>query len=95
MRAADGVWEFGKVRASKYMQPLKNSSLNSHPLPKSLSFVFAFLAMSASASSTISATDRFAHAANAGWIDFRPEGTHGVRVDESFLSGYAYAANFG
>ena len=95
MRAADGVWEFGKVRASKHMQPLKNSSLNSHPLLKSLSVVFAFLAMSASASSTISATDRFAHAANAGWIDFRPSAGDGVRIEETHLSGYAYAANFG
>jgi hypothetical protein len=47
------------------------------------------------ASSTISETDRYAHAANAGWMDFRPDVTHGVRVDESFLSGHAYSANFG
>ena len=129
MRVGYGGWAVGEVRSSKSMQPLKNSTLNSHPLPQSLSclwavristqrggfrllerpfpsrsacshpilgiLVFAFLALSAMASSTISATDRFAHAANAGWIDFRPDGTHGVRVDESFLSGYAYAANFG
>lgn len=111
------------------MQPLKNSTLNSHPLPQSLSclwavristqrgkfrflerpfpsrsacfhpilgiLVFAFLAMSATASSTISATDRFAHAANAGWIDFRPGAGNGVRVEEGFLSGHAYSGNFG
>jgi hypothetical protein len=84
------------------MQLLKNSNLKSRPLPKSLiclwgvrSIVFAFLAMSASASSTISATDRFAHAANAGWIDFRPSAGDGVRIEETHLSGYAYAANFG
>jgi len=49
----------------------------------------------AEANSTISSTDRFAYAANAGWIDFRPDADNGVRVDEAFLSGYAYAANFG
>jgi hypothetical protein len=129
MRVAYGGWAVGKVRASKYMQPLKNSTLNFHPLPKSLSclwagristqrdgfrlldrpfpsrsacshpilgiLVFAFLALSAMASSTISATDRFAHAANAGWIDFRPSAGDGVRIEERHLSGYAYAANFG
>jgi len=47
------------------------------------------------ASSTISSSDRFAYAANAGWIDFRTDADSGVRVDETFLSGYAYAANFG
>jgi hypothetical protein len=51
--------------------------------------------VTASAASTISTADKYAHAANAGWIDFRPDGTHGVRVDESFLSGHAYSANFG
>jgi hypothetical protein len=50
-------------------------------------FAFLFLAMSASASSTISATDRFAHAANAGWIDFRPSAGDGVRIEETHLAG--------
>jgi hypothetical protein len=49
----------------------------------------------ASGSSTISSTNRFAHAANAGWIDFRPSAENGVRVEETRLSGYAYSANFG
>ncbi|MEZ5384185.1 MAG: SUMF1/EgtB/PvdO family nonheme iron enzyme [Prosthecobacter sp.] len=47
------------------------------------------------AQSTIAFADRFAYAANAGWIDFRADEVNGVRVSETFLSGYAYAANFG
>jgi Bacterial TSP3 repeat len=45
--------------------------------------------------STISSTARYAHAANAGWIDFRADTTSGARVADTTLSGYAYAANFG
>ena len=50
------------------------------------------------AQSTISATDKYAYAANAGWINFRhdqPSSPNGVVVGEAYLSGYAYAANFG
>ena len=47
----------------------------------------------AAAQSTISTTDKFAYAANAGWIDFRSSAADGVVVSESFLSGKAYAAN--
>jgi hypothetical protein len=53
------------------------------------------LASFAAGQSTISTTDKFAYAANAGWIDFRSTATDGVVVSESFLSGKAYAANFG
>lgn len=49
----------------------------------------------AQAQSTIDAVDRHAYAANAGWIDFRPSATDGVKVTGTCLSGYAYAANFG
>lgn len=37
----------------------------------------------------------FAHAANAGWIDLKPNQQNGVTVNNTYLSGYAYAANFG
>jgi len=47
------------------------------------------------AQSTISTTDRYIYSANAGWIDLRPSAVDGVRVMESYFSGYAYAANFG
>lgn len=50
------------------------------------------------ADSTISSTEKFAFAANAGWINFRPveAGTaEGVVFGDYFLSGRAYAANFG
>ena len=63
-------------------------------------FIFISLAMvsgSALAQSTISSTNRYAYAANAGWIDFNLSSTpgSGVVVTDTFLSGYAYAANFG
>lgn len=45
--------------------------------------------------STISPTDHFAYAANAGWVDLRADTASGVRVADTTLSGYAYAANFG
>lgn len=47
------------------------------------------------AQSTLSTTDRYAYSANAGWIDLRPSAGDGVRVADTFLSGFAYAANFG
>ena len=49
----------------------------------------------ASAQSTISPAANHAHAANAGWLDFRPSPEAGVRVAGTCLSGHAYAANFG
>lgn len=55
---------------------------------------FLFCAV-ASGQSTLSTTDRFAYAANAGWIDLRPSAADGVRLTETCLSGNAYAANFG
>ena len=49
----------------------------------------------AAAQSTISTTDKYAYAANAGWIDFRTSAADGVRVADTFLTGFAYGANFG
>jgi hypothetical protein len=48
-----------------------------------------------SAPSTIDTTAAYAYSANAGWINLRGDGTNGVRVGETFLSGKAYGANFG
>jgi len=45
--------------------------------------------------STISASEKYSWAANAGWVNFRPPGVDGVVVSEGFLSGLAYAANLG
>lgn len=50
---------------------------------------------SADSGSTISPVEHHAHAANAGWIDFRPDETNGVAFGDYFLSGKVYAANFG
>lgn len=50
----------------------------------------------AAAQGTISPTNRYAYAANAGWIDFASTVVgNNVGVSDTFLSGYAYAANFG
>lgn len=50
------------------------------------------------ADSTINAVNKFAHAANAGWINFRhdqPASPEGVVFGEYFLSGFAHGANIG
>lgn len=50
------------------------------------------------AQSTISATHHSAWSGNTGWIDFRPERPatgDGIRVHDTFLSGYAWSANTG
>lgn len=63
-------------------------------------FIFLTLALTSTralAQSTISSANRYAYAANAGWIDFNLSSSpgNGVVVTDTFLSGYAYAANFG
>ncbi len=62
---------------------------------KTTPFFVITLTLPCAAQTTISATDRYAYAANAGWIDFRPSAADGVRVTETYLTGKAYAANFG
>ncbi len=63
---------------------------------KQLPLLAFFLSgISCLAQSNISAVDRYAYSANAGWIDFRANATDGVTVTETYLSGKAYAANFG
>jgi Bacterial TSP3 repeat len=57
--------------------------------------LFALASISLHAQSTISATDRYAYSANAGWIDFRADASNGTRVLDTCLTGFAYAANFG
>ncbi len=51
-----------------------------------------------SADTTFLNTDKFAWAANTGWVSFRhdqPDSPEGVVFGESFLSGLAYSANTG
>lgn len=47
------------------------------------------------AQSTISASEKCAYSANAGWLDFRADTANGTRVLDTALAGYSYAANFG
>jgi len=58
-------------------------------------FLLALSALTAPAQSTISPTDRHAHGANFGWINFRPSPADGLVVNETTLSGRAWSANFG
>ena len=56
------------------------------------------LPLAAQADSTMNAVHKFAHAANAGWINLRPDvpaAPAGIVFGEYFLSGQAYAANLG
>jgi hypothetical protein len=62
--------------------------------PLFLSALFA-LAANASAQSTIHTTNKYAHGANTGWMNFRPSAVDGAVAGEAFLSGNIYAANFG
>ena len=48
-----------------------------------------------SAQSTINLTNRYAYAANLGWVDARGDTTNGVVIGEYVCSGYAYGANVG
>lgn len=50
------------------------------------------------AASTINPINKFAYAANAGWINFRhdqPSSPNGIVFDDYYVSGFAYGANFG
>lgn len=50
------------------------------------------------AASTINATNKYAYAANAGWISFRPDqpsSPNGILFGDYFVSGFAYGANVG
>lgn len=63
---------------------------------QSLFLALSFLALSGlHADTTIDGSNKYAYAANAGWINFEADGTNGVVFAENILSGYAYAANFG
>ncbi len=64
---------------------------------KTAVFLTFALATSAFSQSTISSTNRYSYAANAGWIDWNlsPTAADGIVVTDTFLSGYASAANFG
>ena len=47
------------------------------------------------ADSTINDTQKFAWAANAGWVNLRPSTANGLSVGEFVCAGYGYGANFG
>jgi hypothetical protein len=51
--------------------------------------------LSASAASSINATNKFAYGANIGWLDWRGDTNNGAVIGEYVCSGYIYAANVG
>ncbi len=50
---------------------------------------------SAQAQTTINATNKYAYAANLGWVNARGDVTNGVIIGEYVCSGFAYGANVG
>ena len=62
------------------------------------SALLVILTASLPAASTINSTNKYAYAANAGWINFRhdqPSSPNGIVFGDYFVSGYAYGANLG
>lgn len=70
-------------------------SQNRNTIMKTILSILAGAVACVSAQTTIDPVARYAWAGNAGWIDFRPNSSHGLVLTEHTLSGYAYAANFG
>jgi hypothetical protein len=58
-------------------------------------FFGAGAASASLASTTINSTNRYAFAANLGWVDCRADSTNGARIGEYVCSGFLYAANAG
>jgi hypothetical protein len=59
--------------------------------------IFLGLALAAEgwAASNVNSTNRYAYAANAGWLDARSDGTNGAVIGQYVCSKYLYAANLG
>ena len=55
----------------------------------------ALFTPSAPAASTINATNRYAYAANLGWVDWRGDTTNGAVIGEYVCAGSIYGANVG
>ncbi len=60
-----------------------------------VAFITLAITLTTRAESTINSTNRFAYAANLGWMDWRADGANGARIGEFICSGYLYAANAG
>ena len=69
--------------------------MKNHRMLLTAGLLLAFPVVPAPAQSTIDATNRFAYAANTGWVNLRPSAADGVVTGEKFLSGFAYGANTG
>ena len=49
----------------------------------------------AEAATTINPVNKFAYAANAGWLDWHADATHGAAIGSYVCSGWIFSANFG
>lgn len=49
----------------------------------------------ADAATTVNSINKYTYGANAGWMDWRGDGTSGAVIGEYICSGYIYAANVG
>ena len=57
--------------------------------------LLATLGLSAPAATTIDAANKYAYAANLGWVDWRGDTNNGAVIGEYVCSGYLYSANVG
>lgn len=57
--------------------------------------LIAALCMVANAATTIDAANKYAYAANLGWMDLRGDTNNGAAIGEYICSGYLYSANVG
>jgi len=57
--------------------------------------VIIFVGWHAEAATTINTLNKYAYAANCGWLDWRGDTTHGAVISEYVCSGSIYSANFG
>lgn len=70
--------------------------INTHLTVFALALAFSLLLLApARAETSINATNRFAYAANLGWMDWRGDTNNGVVVGEYVCSGQIYSANAG
>jgi hypothetical protein len=60
-----------------------------------LTLLLSVAGLSAVAATTITTTNRYAYAANLGWVDWRGDTNNGAVIGEYVCSGYIYSANVG
>ena len=73
---------------------VKTILTTSNAVDQTYNFIGGVFALPSTAT-TINETNKFAYAANFGWIDWRGDTNNGAIIGQYFCSGYIYSANFG